>query len=221
MKKIFITAIIATLSLTSFAQNINLLESQKNLKPVNVSFSKETYRGRKSLKVIPAPVRTEAKFVKLNTPEFKNGTIEIDVVGKRMKGTLKAARGFVGIAFRINKDNSKFECFYIRPTNGRAESQLRRNHSVQYISYPEFPWYKLRKEFPCKYETYTDLEEGVWTKLKLVIQGDTGKLYVNGVKQPTLIVNDLKLGSNVSGKLGLWVGPGTEAYFSNMKVTKD
>jgi hypothetical protein len=50
---------------------------------------------------------------------------------------------------------SGFECFYLRPTNGRADDQVRRNHSVQYISFRGFPWYRL--ESPEKYESYTDL----------------------------------------------------------------
>ncbi len=218
MKNLLITILLA-FSLSGFAQKIDLLKLQKNVESVNVSFSEGNYRGKKSIKVIPSAAQTEARFVKLKTIEFENGTIEIDVAGKRMEGAGGAARGFVGIAFRINGDNSEFECFYIRPTNGRAEDQLRRNHSVQYICYPEFPWYKLRKETPGMYETYADLEEGVWTKLKIEVEGDKAKLYVNGVEQPTLLVNDLKLGTDVPGKLGLWVGPGTEAYFANLKIT--
>ena len=35
-------------------------------------------------------------------------------------------------------------------------------------------------------------------------------LYVNGASQPTLVVNDMKLG-DTQGGVGLWVGMGTEA----------
>jgi hypothetical protein len=44
----------------------------------------------------------------------------------------------------------------LRPTNGRADDQVRRNHSTQYISYPDFPWYRLREETPGMYESYSD-----------------------------------------------------------------
>ncbi|MFX1256090.1 MAG: hypothetical protein ACFFCZ_31065 [Promethearchaeota archaeon] len=219
MKNISI-AILLAFSLSGFAQKIDLLELQNNLESVNVSFSEANFKGKKSIKVIPSAVQTEARFVKLNTIEFENGTIEIVMAGKRLEGAGANARGFVGMAFRVNKDNSEFECFYIRPTNGRAEDQLRRNHSVQYICFPDYPWYKLREETPGKYETYTDLQEGVWTKLKIEVEGNKAKLYVNDVEQPTLLVNDLKLGTDISGNLGLWVGPGTEAYFANLNVTK-
>jgi hypothetical protein len=36
----------------------------------------------------------------------------------------------------VAADPSKYECFYVRPSNGRADDQLRRNHSAQYISMP-------------------------------------------------------------------------------------
>ena len=35
--------------------------------------------------------------------------------------------------------------------------------------------------------------------------------------QPTLIINDMKAGV-ARGALALWIGPGTEGYFSDMVV---
>ena len=46
----------------------------------------------------------------------------------------------------------------------------------------------------------------------------TARLSVNGAEQPCLIVNDMKL-APLSGGVALWVGPGTEGYFSNLKIT--
>jgi hypothetical protein len=43
---------------------------------------------------------------------------------------------------------------------------------------------------------------------------------VNGAGQPSLIVNDLKLG-NTEGTLALWIGVGTDGYFSNLRVTNN
>jgi len=127
-------------------------------------------------------------------------------------------RGFVGIAFHVQPQGSQFECFYLRPTNGRAEDQLRRNHALQYISHPDFPWYKLREENPGVYESYTDLVPDEWTKIKIVVAGVRAQLFVNGSAQPCLVVNDLKLGE-VPGQIALWIGFGTEAHFSEVKVT--
>jgi len=196
------------------------LFGNKNLSPVNVKVAEDDYLGKKSLKVTDLGADTKAKFVKIDTYDFKNGIIEIELSGKPAESSSEQARGFVGIAFRIDKDNSKFECFYLRPTNGRADDQVRRNHSVQYISFPDFPWFKLRKEFPEKYESYVDLVSGEWTKVRIEVKDNYAKLFVHGNPQPTLLVNDLKLGTDHHGAVGLWIGPGTEAHFSNLRITK-
>jgi hypothetical protein len=203
-----------------FKKDPVLLFNNKDLMSINVKTTEETYLGNKSLKLIDIGENTEVKFVKINNLDFKNGIIEVDISGKPAETSSEQARGFVGIAFRINKDNSRFECFYLRPTNGRADDQIRRNHSAQYISYPDFPWFKLRKDFPEKYESYVDLVPGEWIKMKIEINGNKAKLYIHGNSQPTLIVNDLKLGSDNTGNIGLWIGPGTEAHFSNLQITK-
>jgi hypothetical protein len=154
----------------------------------------------------------------VNGVEFKNGTIDVDLAGLPGSGSDQGARGFVGIAFRSAAHAETFECFYIRPTNGRADDQLRRNHSTQYVSPPQFPWQKLRAENPGVYESYVDLETGVWTHLRVDVDGVRARLFVNGAPQPALIVNDLKRGV-VSGQVGLWIGSGTEAYFRNLRIT--
>jgi len=206
--------------LAQLKQEISLKLPNKDLIPLNVATTNATYLGKTGLKVLDNDkADSEFKFVKINNLEFINGTIELDVVGKPGENAGQGARGFVGIAFRINDDNSKFECIYLRPTNGRADDQVRRNHAVQYTSIPDYPWAKLRREFPEKYESYVDLVPGEWTKMKIEIQGNKAKLYVHGNPQPTLIVNDLKQGADITGKLGLWIGPGTEAYFANLLVT--
>jgi hypothetical protein len=197
------------------------LFGNKNLSSVNVKVAEDDYLGKKSLKVTDIGDNTEAKFVKIDNYDFMNGVIEIELSGKPAESSSEQARGFVGIAFRIDKDNSKFECFYLRPTNGRADDQVRRNHSAQYISFPDFPWFKLRKEFPEKYESYVDLVSGEWTKVRIEVKDNRAKLFVHGNPQPTLLVNDLKLGADHRGAVGLWIGPGTEAHFSNLRITKN
>ncbi|PWL37753.1 hypothetical protein DKG77_13340 [Flagellimonas aquimarina] len=196
------------------------LYGNSDLIPINVIASDTIYKGMKALRVLDTGISSEAKFVKIPNLNFESGTIEIELSGAPMKDAPANVRGFVGLAFRVHEDDSKFECFYLRPTNARAQNQIRRNHSVQYISYPEFPWHKLRKEFPKKYETYVDLVPGDWTKVRIVVEGNTAQLYVHGNDQPTLIVNDLKHGTDNEGTIGLWIGPGTEAYFTNLTVVQ-
>ncbi len=221
--RVFISLQVLFLLLVSLVQaqkKVIPLNSGADLVPLNVKYSEKEYLGKKSMEVLDAGSDTDLKLLKIDNTSFKNGTIEINLAGNTMASASETARGFVGIAFRINNDNSKYECIYLRPTNGRADDQVRRNHSVQYISYPDFPWERLRKEFPEKYESYVDLEPGVWTKVKIVVDGGKAKLYIHDNAQPCLIVNDLKMGPSAEGAIGLWVGPGTVAHFADLYVTQ-
>jgi hypothetical protein len=190
------------------------------LLPVHVEVSAVQYRGRAAVRVVEAPGSEGAQTLAIVPGvSFHDGTIEIDVAGTPREGAFGGARGFVGIAFRVQEDPLRYECFYLRPTNGRADDQLRRNHSTQYVSEPDWPWHRLRKESPGVYESYVDLVPGEWTKVKVVVAGTDARLYVHGAGQPCLVVKDLKLGDSTGG-IALWIGTGTEAYFSDLRVTK-
>jgi hypothetical protein len=152
---------------------------------------------------------------------FSNGVIEAEVAGSPAPGAFEGARGFVGIAFRMQDDLKTYDGFYLRPTNGRAEDQERRNHAVQYISHPDWPWFRLRKETPSRYEAYADLVAGEWTKIRIEVHGERARLYVHGSEQPTLLVNDVKSGPSAKGAVALWLGPGTVAHFRNLSITPD
>ena len=185
--------------------------------PRNVSLDQVTYQGRSAIRVIAAPDAANAtSYAILRDAKFRDGTIEVDLAGKPAAGAAAAARGFIGMAFRL-ADN-RYEYIYLRPTNGRAEDQVRRNHSAQYCSYPDFDFARLRKESPEKYESYVDLQPGVWTKYRIMVEGRKARLYVHGAEQPSLMVDDLKMEPREGG-VALWVGPGTEGYFANLKIT--
>ncbi|MGH7580035.1 MAG: hypothetical protein ACREM9_07680 [Gemmatimonadales bacterium] len=180
-----------------------------------------TYRGVRALKLVPSPEsagKDEDMLAILEGPEFKDGTIELDVSGAPRPGSPPGARGFIGVSVRTGEHGEWSEIFYLRPTNGRADDQLRRNHAVQYVSHPDFPWYRLREESPGVYESYADLEPGVWTKMRVEVAGTTARLYVNGASQPCLVVNDLKRGDR-PGRIALWAHVDTEAYFGPITVT--
>ena len=197
---------------------------KEKLEAVKVSTSIEKLAGLEVVKVVKDPTVKEADqptFTKLAGVDFKNGTIEVKVLSRLLPKAPEFARGFIGIAFRINSDNSKFESIYIRPTNGRADDQLRRNHAIQYFSFPEYTFERLRKEAPGEYESYADMGLNEWIKLKIVVKDKQAKLFINDNKQPSLIVNDLKHGANSSGSIGLWVDEGTEGFFSDLKIYKN
>jgi len=190
--------------------------------PVKIQTDVTRYRGRHAIKIVnddgPAGgVSGGQVFAIVKSSAFKEGTIEAEIAGFPRQGAKPGTRGFVGIAFRVQDHGSRYEAFYLRMTNGRADDQLQRNHSAQYVSHPDFPWNRLREEKPGEYESYVDLVAGEWTRIKIVVSGTKAQLYVNGADQPCLIVNDLKLGES-DGQVALWTGSDTEAYFSKLTV---
>ena len=193
-----------------------VLDSLSELELVHVEAERTTYQGRQIVRLIEQG-EPDCAIAILSASDFKEGVIETEIAGTPRRDAHQDMRGFVGIAFHVQAHGSRFECFFLRPTNGRADDQLRRNHSTQYISYPDYPWYRLRDESPGVYESYTDLVPGAWTPVKIVVSGTRAALYVNRAEQPCLIVNDLKLGAT-RGQIALWIGAGTEAYFSTLVI---
>ena len=186
------------------------------LTPHQVKLQAVDYMGKRAVKVIEdGQVPNGEAYAVVKGTNFHNGEIELEVAGKPAEGSQGGARGFIGLGFRMQ--NGKFEYIYLRPTNGRADDQVRRNHSTQYSAHPDFGFNVSRQEAPEKYESYVDLEVGVWTKMRITVEGTKARLYVHGAAQPCLIVNDLKLGDSSGGVL-LWIGPGTEGYFTGLKI---
>ncbi|PZU05416.1 MAG: hypothetical protein DI622_19085, partial [Chryseobacterium sp.] len=189
-----------------------------NLLPHKVYMQIVNLKGEKVVRVVKDRAVKEADeptFVKIKNANFKNGSIEVEVLSQLLPTAAPTDRGFIGLAFRIDDMNSKFESIYVRPTNSRAEDQVRRNHSIQYFSFPDYKYERLRKESPEKYESYADMGLNEWIKMKIEIQGTQAKLFLNKNKYPCLIVNDLKHGPDATGAVGLFVDVGTDGYFRN------
>jgi hypothetical protein len=192
-------------------------QTPEQLETHGSSVTKATYLGKSAVRLDALPNAADGEsYAIVKGSRFHNGAIEVELAGKPAATAGPAARGFIGIAFRVQ--GNRYEYIYLRPTNGRADDQVRRNHSTQYGAHPDFGFGQMRKESPEKYESYVDLETGVWTKFRIVIEGTKARLYVHDAAQPCLIVNDLKLGDS-EGAVALWVGPGTEGYFSGLKMT--
>lgn len=223
MNRIIITCFLFSLITSSAnAQRISLEE--KNFTPSLVRMQLQKVDGYPAIQVVKdSTVKAidEPTFALLNNIAFHNGSIELKVLSRLLPTAGPNDRGFIGIAFRINETKTKFECIYIRPANGRSEEQVRRNHSTQYFSYPDYKFDRLRKESPEKYESYADIGLNEWITLKIVVKGSSARLFVNNREQPALIVNDLKHGADASGSIGLFVDMGTEGYFRDIKVIKE
>ncbi len=197
------------------------LESTASVRLHNVVAEPATLDGRKGLRVTldSKIAQPEAEqLVVVDGLEFSNGVIEVELAGAPAPGAAGGARGFVGIAFRLQSDMKAYDAFYLRPTNGRADDQERRNHATQYIAHPDWPWNRLRQETPSRYESYVDLVPNAWTKIRIEVRGAQARLFVHDQQQPVLIVNDVKSGAAAKGAVALWLGPGTVAHFRNLRV---
>jgi len=184
--------------------------------PHNVKLQSVDYLGKRAVRITEdGQIPNGDAYAVVKDAVFHNGTIEVELAGRPAAGAADAARGFIGIGFRLQND--RYEYIYLRPTNGRADDQVRRNHSTQYSSHPDFDFAVSRQQAPEKYESYVDLEPGVWTRYRITVDGTKARLYVNGTVQPCLIVNDLRLGDS-SGGVVLWIGPGTEGYFAGLDI---
>lgn len=149
----------------------------------------------------------------LNNTSFKNGTIEVDLKGRNVQG-----KSFVGFVFHA-QDEQTFDAIYFRPFN--FKSKERGQNSVQYISMPQFGWETLRESFPRKYEKAVNpIPNPVddWFHAKIVVNYPQVKVYVNGSEMPSLEVDQLS--TTKHGKVGFWVGNGSDGWFKNLKITK-
>ncbi len=204
-----------------FAQTLEL--KQEKLEAVGVSMSLDKLDGKSVVQVVKdSAIRAddEPTFARLKGSSFTDGTIEVNVLSRLRADAPAHARGFIGVAFHINDSNSKFECIYIRPTNGRADDQIQKKSFHFNISLIRTLSSAGSEKNPRKkYESHADMGLNEWIKMKIIVKGLEARLYLNNDKQPSLVVKDLKLG-NASGGSGLFVDIGTEGYFSDVIIFK-
>lgn len=185
--------------------------------PAKLKTEDVNYLGRKCVRMT-VEGEDSSGLKLLPETNFQDGVIEADIALKSTTPPGVRYPGFVGIAFRARPDGSHYELFYLRPGNSDAPDQLQRNHALQYVSEPDFGWYRLRREWPSVYESNTDLAMEKWTKVRIEVAGRSAKLFVNGSAKPSLVVDGLK-GEDLHGAVGLWGYTNEEAYFSNVKIT--
>lgn len=201
------------LSATLFAQ-----KSKPDLSKINDNSFWEIYN--RSAKIIIGGLDSYVSFdaqqndglATFQNLEFENGTLEFDVKGKDV-----LQRSFVGIAFHI-QDDKTFNAIYFRPFNFKKPE--RSGHSVQYISHPEFTWRKLRTDFPEQFENPVNPVPNPddWFHAKVVVDWPNVKVFVEDYKNPSL---EIKMKSEFkTGKIGFWVGNGSDGSFKNLVVTK-
>ena len=171
----------------------------------------EDAKGRPALR---AQSRSDDTVVRLDGIEFTNGVIELDVLGQ----SAPPQSNFLGIAFRV-VDAKTHDAVYFRPFNFRAADPERKAHAVQYISQPKYGWQVLRKDKPGQYEKPIDPppDGDAWFHARIVVEKPKVSVYVNGGKEPSLVVEELS--DRKGGGVGLLVGPGQGGAFANLKIT--
>jgi hypothetical protein len=230
MNKIIL--LILTLSVSiSYGQTIKF--QSKEFEIANVKTSIVSLNGEKVLKVerdlnkLPFDTNNLAKtvdeptFIKLKNLNLDSGIVEVKMLSRiQNPSPFPNAQGFIGLAFRINDDNSAFESIYLRPKAARADNQFARNHSIQYYAYPDFKFDKLRlPEFQGQYESYADVGLNEWITMRIEFAGKTARVFINNQKHPSFIVSEMK-GKTSTGSIALWVDIGTEGYFKDIKILK-
>jgi len=149
----------------------------------------------------------------LKNVTFSSGTIELDIQGRNVM-----QKSFVGIAFHL-QDDGHFDAIYFRPFNFMNADTARRRRAVQYVSEPDYPWNRLREEFPGKYENRViPAPDGdSWFHAKIVVDGKNVVVYVNNSPTPSLQVT--RITDTTTGKLALWTGTGSNGNFANLVIT--
>lgn len=101
----------------------------------------------------------ENTYAKVNGLAFHNGVITVKMMSRLLPDAPDFARGFIGIVYRANENDSEFGSFYLRPTNGRTcTDPVRRSHGCQYFSYPAYTFDYFREFGITRYEAPVDVD---------------------------------------------------------------
>jgi hypothetical protein len=144
--------------------------------------------------------------------DFSEGTIEVD-----LRGNGEAEASFLGVAFDV-ADDKTFEAIYFRPFNFKREGDGYRAHAVQYVSWPEHTWEKLRQGHPGVYEATVSPvpDPSGWFHARVEVTRRTVRVWVDDGRAPSLVVD--RLGTRARGRVGLWVDSKRGA-FRNLRVS--
>jgi hypothetical protein len=153
-----------------------------------------------------------ANIVWLDGLEFREGAIEFDGRGQ----SAPPQSNFVGIAFRV-ADARTHDVVYFRPFNFRSPNPDNKAHAVQYVSHPGWTWSKLRQERTGQFEKPIEPapDGDAWFHARIEVAAKQVRVYVNGAREPSLVVPELS--PRTGGSVGLWCqGVGTIA---NLRIT--
>ncbi|MCF1751591.1 family 16 glycoside hydrolase [Mariniradius sediminis] len=231
MKGYTIGLLLAWIALVVDAQQLQFKNKEFELH--NVTGEVVRFQGKKVLRIerdlnaIPFDsTRVEATVDEphyarlMDLDDFENGTIEVKMYSQLQDpAPYSGIAGFIGVFFRVQKDDSAFESIYVRPKVGKSDNQRHRNHAVQYFSYPHYKFDTLRKIAPFRYEGSAPVALNEWITMRIEVDGETAEMFINDMRYSSFIV-DKMLGTSKKGYVGLYVDIGTIGYFRDLKVTK-
>lgn len=181
---------------------------------LRVTLTDEASKGEPNVDFIDMPT-----FLMIPA-DFKNGNISVNLFSKLRDDAPSYARGFAGLAYRISDSGDVFEAVYLRPLNGlktKPESP-RDKRAVQYFAYPDWRFERLRQEYPDgRFEAGANIGPAEWVNLTLEIDETRLTVFVDGTECITL---DKTKAEVITGNIGLFVDIGTEAFFSELRITQ-
>ncbi|MBQ1493127.1 MAG: hypothetical protein IIZ39_14325 [Blautia sp.] len=189
--------------------------------PVHTTITQEELEGESVLRVIKKDKIMqfdENTMARLKDVDFHNGIIRVKMLSRLLPDAPDFARGFIGIVFRVNPENSEFESFYIRPTNAMTDDPVRRAHGCQYFSYPGYTFAYFREFGITDYEAPIHNGLNEWVQLKAAIYDEEARFYLNEEEDPVLVVPHLKHGKEAHGSVGFFSEIGTEAFFKDLEI---
>lgn len=150
--------------------------------------------------------------------EFTTGQISVDIHSQLTPDAPDYARGFAGIAFHVTRELDRFESVYLRPTNGTLTNPgpPRNTRGIQYFAYPDWPFDRLREEYPAgTYEAAAPIAPGRWSRLSVDVTADSITASVDNTE---VLHVQTPLAPPSPGAIGLFVDIGTDAHFANLII---
>lgn len=229
-KRISLILALTLCVLSAYGQKLTLKKQEFELKNVTGSITElndeKVLKIERDLKTLPFDVKNlgatvdEPTYAKLANLDFENGVIEVKMLSRiQDPSPFQGAQGFIGVAFRINENDTGYESIYLRPKVGRSDNQFAGNRTVQYYAYPDYKFDRLRKEADGMYETAAPVNINEWITMRIEVKGERVEMFINNANYSTFIVSKMK-GKTTHGSIALWVDIGTIGYFKDLNIIK-
>ncbi len=191
--------------------DLSRIDDSKSWSVINGEYGATKDAGKSVVRIEPKQKATTGSSVALalvQGVEFREGTLEVDLKGQGEK------RIFLGLAFHV-VDGTTFEAVYFRPFNFLREGF--RDHAVQYVSWPDNTWERLRQDKPGQFESTVKPipDPSGWFHARVEVTRQKVSVWVDNAKEPCLVVN--RLANRDNGKVGLWVDS-HDGSFRNLKI---